>query len=210
MTVADMALPVPYYSQWESPDLVDAILAGTMAAADDPRWPDSGASSAQEYQFWSWRTCGVACLRMVLAYRDGTAPDAASVIRDCLDVGAYIVDGDSVRGLIYAPFSEYLAQRWGLSAQVEPSLTLQHVRQAVAAGRPTMLSVHPSIRRPSEKPEGKGGHLVLAVGASATGLIIHNPSGLPNRSQQFATVDFDTFENYFAGRGIVIDPTLAH
>ncbi|MEK8171965.1 hypothetical protein NKH77_29115 [Streptomyces sp. M19] len=36
---------MPYHAQWESADLVPAILAGTLDAADDPLWQKSGAAS---------------------------------------------------------------------------------------------------------------------------------------------------------------------
>lgn len=58
--------PVPYYAQWESAALVPDIIGGTLSAADDPLWQRSGAASREEYAFWSWRLCGMACLRMAL------------------------------------------------------------------------------------------------------------------------------------------------
>lgn len=198
------AMPVPYYSQWESPELVPAIVAGTVHAADDPAWRRSGAATREEYAFWSWRTCGVACLRMVLAHRDGSAPPAMTLKDDCVAAGAYVVEGDAVHGLIYAPFVRYLQRRWSLPATVETSLTLDDAEAAVAAGRLVMLSVHPSVRSPGVEPGGKGGHLVLAVGTRPGGLILHNPSGLPNTSQEFTPIAHDVLDGYFAGRGIVL------
>ncbi|ALG07781.1 C39 family peptidase [Kibdelosporangium phytohabitans] len=197
---------VPYFAQWESPDLVPALLAGTVTAAQDPAWAESGAATREEYDFWSWRLCGIACLRMVLTYRDGTAPAAMALKDDCLAAGAYVVDGDRVHGLIYAPFVRYLAAEWDLQATVEPSLSLADVAGHVAADRPVMISVHHSVRRPGSAPGGTGGHLVLAVGQWPDGLVIHNPSGLPGESQEYARVPFDLLEGYFAGRGMVLRP----
>ena len=207
MTTLDLVLPVPYYSQWESPELVPEFLAGTIAAEDDPAWARSGAATPEEYAFWSWRTCGVACLRMVLSYRDGSAPAAMPVKDECIAAGAYVVDGEFVHGLIYSPFTVYARERWNLEATVEPSMTLQQVSSVVASGRLVLLSVHPSILQPSGEPGGRGGHLVLAVGRWPGGLVLHNPSGLPRTSQRFARVPYDVLDGYFAGRGITIDPS---
>ena len=63
------ASAVPYYSQWESPDLVPQFLDGSMASAADPRWAASGARTPAEYGFWAPRVCGLACLRMILSSR---------------------------------------------------------------------------------------------------------------------------------------------
>src|SRR5215472_7252494 len=41
---------VPYYSQWESPDLVPQFIDGSLRPADDPRWAASGARSPLEYE----------------------------------------------------------------------------------------------------------------------------------------------------------------
>ncbi|MFC7619687.1 hypothetical protein [Microlunatus sp. GCM10028923] len=65
MTRSVLTHNVPYYAQYESAELIPALIAGTSSAADDPRWRDSGAESREEYAFWAPRTCGVACLRMI-------------------------------------------------------------------------------------------------------------------------------------------------
>jgi hypothetical protein len=201
-----VALPIPYFSQWESRDLVPALLAGKISAAEDPAWANSGAATPEEYEFWSWRTCGVACLRMLLAYRDGSAPQAMPLKDDCVTEGAYIVEGASVKGLIYAPFVRYLKAKWGLVAEVATTLSLTEVSDLVRHSNPVMISVHPSVREPTRVAEGKGGHLVLAVGASPNGLLLHNPSGLPGKSQESAFVTYEILDRCYAGRGVVYRP----
>jgi hypothetical protein len=167
MTTASTIIhPVPYYSQWESPELVPDIIAGTTSAADDPLWPKSGAASSTEYGWWSWRLCGMACLRMCLDHWLGTSPPSMSLARECLEAGAYIHRGDRVQGLIYAPFTDYLCARWDLVAQSRPDLPVDNVTEHLRAGGLAMLSVHPSIRTLDPAPPRTGGHLVLAVGAT--------------------------------------------
>lgn len=197
---------VPYYSQWESPALVPDFISGTSAAAD-PLWQKSGADSPEEYAFWAPRICGMACLRMTLAWLGREVPPSVPLVREALDVGAYVRDGDQVKGLIYAPFATWAAARFGLHAQSRPDLPAGAVRAEVAAGRVVLLSVHKSIRTLDPDPPQRGGHLVLAVGVGPDAVTIHNPSGLPGRSQQFHQVPWHDLGRYYAGRGVVLGPT---
>ncbi|WP_406196303.1 C39 family peptidase [Kitasatospora sp. NBC_01560] len=197
---------VPYYAQWESAGLVREIVGGAVAAADDPRWGESGAASPEEYEYWSWRLCGVACLRMALDHWWGVAPAAVPLAGECLAAGAYQRDGDRLRGLIHTPFAGYVRERWGLAAEAR-ELTPAEVAAAVAGGGLVMLSVHPAIRDPDgPDPQRRGGHLVLAVGTTGTALVIHNPSGFAGESQAYAHVPWRQFERFYAGRGIVLGP----
>ncbi|MGW1176400.1 C39 family peptidase [Kitasatospora sp. NPDC002543] len=197
---------VPYLAQWESAELVREIVDGRLDASADPRWGQSGAATAEEYAWWSWRLCGVACLRMALAHWWGVNPSAMALAEECVAAGAYLRDGEGLRGLIHAPFAEYVERRWGLAARAR-ELTPADVSAEVADGRLVMVSVHPSIREPhGPEPVRRGGHLVLAVGATDTALLIHNPSGFPGESQSFARVPWRSFERFYAGRGIVLGP----
>jgi Peptidase_C39 like family len=195
---------VPYFSQWESADLVPAFLSGELPARADPLWAQSEAESPAEYEFWSWRACGVACLRMMLSWWNGDAPASLPLVRECVDSGSYVVKGDDVKGLIYAPFSEYVHERWGLDASVHPELGLRSVAQLVNAETLAIISVHPSVRDPRQSPPRAGGHLVLVVGSGPEGLVLHNPSGLPNASQRFVHVPLERLTPFYAGRGIVV------
>jgi peptidase C39-like protein len=197
---------VPYFSQWESPQLVPLILSGNMRASDDPLWPQSGATSPEEYEFWSWRVCGMACLRMALAYWRKITPATIFLAKECVSAGAYILRGDSVDGLIYAPFCTYVSSRWSLQSESYSKLPAKQISGYLQTGRLIILSVHPSIRNPAATPPRQGGHLVLAVGATRNHLLIHNPSGLPDDSQQFAAISWLDFNRFYAKRGIVLGP----
>ena len=199
---------VPYFSQWESPELVPDFLSGRLRASADPRWVQSGADSPAEYEFWSWRACGVACLRMLLQWWNGDTPAAMPLVRECRAAGAYVVEGTAeqpgVRGLIDRPFCDYLDRRWGLDARVFTDTGIEDVASQLTEDRLAIISVHPGIRRPAEPPPVRGGHLVLAVGTHPGGLVIHNPSGLPDASPRFAVGTFDTRSRFFAGRGMPV------
>lgn len=196
--------PVPYYSQWESPDLVPQIVTRETRAADDPLWERSGAASPDDYEWWSWRLCGMACLRMALDYWRGVAPPAVTLAAECVAAGAYVKRNGGLDGLIYAPFATYARDRWGLFAESRPTLPAAQLPDHIAAGRLVMLSVHPSIRTLDPSPPRRGGHLVLAVGATSDAAVIHNPSGLPGRSQQHAHVRWDELNRFYAERGVLL------
>jgi|ERR1022692_92304 hypothetical protein len=195
---------VPYFSQWESPELVAEFVTGARRAADDPLWPRSGAATASEYEFWARRLCAMACLRMALQHWQGAAPPSVSLANECVRAAAYVRHPDRVDGLIYAPFAAYARQRWGLYAEPRPDLPAARIASQVSAGRLLMLSVHPCIRTLDPQPPSKGGHLVLAVGTTADTVVIHNPSGLPGASQEFAHISWPDLGRFYAGRGIVL------
>ncbi|MFJ4824977.1 C39 family peptidase [Streptomyces bacillaris] len=195
---------VPYYSQWESANLVPDFVSGRLQAADDPLWQKSGAESPEEYAFWAPRMCGVACLRMALDHWGHPVPPSIPLLRDLLDAGAYVREGDSVKGLIYHPFTEHVRTRWGLTAEVRAELPAAELSGIIKSGHLALLSVHKTIRTPEIDPPSRGGHLVLAVGATEEAVLLNNPSGLPGLSQQAAEVSWDRLNAFYAGRGVVL------
>ncbi|WNE98372.1 C39 family peptidase [Streptomyces luomodiensis] len=204
MSVPTITHPVPYYSQWESASWVPDFLSGTKDAADDPLWQKSGAGSPQEYAFWAPRMCGVACLRMALDFWRHPVPPSVPLVRELCEAGAYVREGNTVKGLIYQPFADHVQARWGLEARSAPDLSAEQLPEIIASGRLAMLSVHNTIRTPRAEPPSKGGHLVLAIGVSEEGVLLHNPSGLPDLSQEAATVSWARLDHFFAGRGVIL------
>ncbi|MHC0431525.1 glutamate ligase domain-containing protein [Streptomyces sp. O3] len=204
--------PVPYYAQWASPELVPAIIGREISAAEDPLWHAYGADSPETYEWWSWRLCGIACLRMALdhwrdATREPAPPTAMALAEECVKAGAYVKrDDGGLDGLIYAPFADYVRERWGLHAEARPDLPATAISEHLAAGQLVILSVHPSIRTLAPEPPRKGGHLVLAVGATPDQVVLHNPSGFPSASQQFHEVPWEDLDRFYAGRGVVLGP----
>ncbi|MFI5586104.1 hypothetical protein ACIA5G_13780 [Amycolatopsis sp. NPDC051758] len=193
----------PYFSQWESPDLVGAIIRGEVRAEDDPRWRESGAESRAEYAFWSWRACGMACLRTVLAARRGTSATTMGLGKEVLAAGGHRWRPDGLDGLIYAPFAGYLRERWDIAAEVRADLRIDEVCDLVSRGDWVMASVNPKIRRPADHPERRGGHLVLVHGLAGDELVLHNPSGDGEESQAGARVGKKDFARFYADRGVV-------
>ena len=195
---------LPYYSQWESPELVPQFLDGSLSAADDPNWATSGAQTPAEYGFWASRACGLACLRMVLHSRGMPVPPVIRLVERALTWKAYVRDGDRVDGLIYKPFADWVGQDYGISATVVPDLTLEQVCSSASPAAPVIASVHSWIRWPDRTPPQTGGHLVLVTGAADGILRLHNPSGLPGASQRDARIPAADFGRFFARRGMIV------
>jgi hypothetical protein len=197
----------PYFGQWETPGLIDAIINGACRAEDDPAWAASGAESPQDYARWAEHLCGVACLRMALAARGITPPRARDLARVLTGYGAYVEQADGfIRGLIYAPAITWLREAHGLVGEIILDRAAEDIPPLLADGGLFIASVHPAIRRPAEPAPGTGGHLVLVFGAASGLLRLHNPSGHDAASQADARVPIGDFARFFAGRGIWLPP----
>ena len=200
---------VPYFCQWESAHLAGAIIRGELDLKDDPAWAGSGAADVDEYARWASHVCGMACLKMVLAARTGRVHPTLALARASLPYGAYTVDGDEIKGMIYAPFVRYVEEAYGLRARVHVDLATAALPALLDEAEFFMASVHPSIRWPDQPPPKKGGHLVLVTRASADEIVFHNPSGEPAvdgrpGTQANARLASAVFDRYFAGRGVAI------
>jgi hypothetical protein len=208
-------------TQYASPDLITAIAYEGHDPGTDPRWALSGAQHPDEYARWCRHCCGMACLQMILHHRDGTAPDLLPLLRTALKYGAYVEQSDgSVKGLIYAPFADYVTAEFGLTARVQPDLPLGQLVAEIApvasderarpwAGRMVIASVHKEIRRPERPAPDHGGHLVLITGhdPAAKTISFHNPSG-HTPATRAATLPAPVFDTFYARRGITV--TLTH
>ncbi|MDQ0796970.1 peptidase [Streptomyces sp. B1I3] len=188
-------------TQFASPGLVGPIVEGGLDPAKDPGWAGSGAASPAEYARWAGHLCGMTCLRMAL----GTGAPALFALRDgALRYGGYTEDSQGlIKGLVYAPFAEYVAEVHGLDAVVHRDLSPTGIVRLLDEGRSVMASVHYGIRHPDRPAPGRGGHLVLVSARSADGkgVHFHNPSGT-TAATRAATLPLPVFERFFAGRGV--------
>ena len=201
---------VPFFSQWESRDLTEAVLAqgAREALASDPLWASSGAHSIEEYVMWGAEVCGMACLKMILAARSGRIVPTLELARGCAAHGGYTIDVTTgrIKGLVYAPFVNYVFDAFAIRAEVITGISASELPRIFERAEFFMASVHPSIRWPERPPAGRGGHLVLGLECSTTAMTFHNPSGHDRRAQEFAQLSLDRFDEFFAGRGIAILP----
>ncbi|MBC3378533.1 hypothetical protein H8I69_05295 [Serratia fonticola] len=195
---------VPYVCQWATPELAADLIAGRATLADDANWVQSGAVSQAEYVEWGNHVCGMACLKMVLTHRDGTAPPLLELARRSLPYGAYVRDGERIKGLIYTPFVAFVREQFALTAEVLVNIDEHQLSPLLEQHRYFIASVHPSIRQPSGQPPARGGHLVLVFAVDRHSVTFHNPSGDNLGSRQKVTMPLTDFGRFFAGRGIAI------
>lgn len=199
-----MLSSVPYVCQWATPELAADLIAGRVTLADDVNWARSGARDRAEYIEWANHVCGMACLRMVLSHRDGEAPSLLELARRSLPYGAYVREGERIKGLIYAPFVDYVREQFALESEVRVGIEPEDLPQVLSQRRYFIASVHPGIRRPEQTPPQRGGHLVLVTAAEADCVTFHNPSGDSPATRQQVTLPLSSFGRFFAGRGIAI------
>ncbi|MFS7187667.1 hypothetical protein AB6848_19580 [Serratia proteamaculans] len=195
---------VPYVCQWATPELAADLIAGRMTLADDVNWARSGARDRAEYIEWANHVCGMACLKMVLSHRDGEAPSLLELARRSLPYGAYVREGERIKGLIYAPFVDYVREQFALESEVRVGIEPEDLPLVLSQRRYFIASVHPGIRQPEQTPPQRGGHLVLVTTAEADSVTFHNPSGDSPATRQQVTLPLSSFGRFFAGRGIAI------
>ncbi|WP_246679554.1 C39 family peptidase [Mesorhizobium sp. B2-3-5] len=196
---------VPFFSQWETPDMTLAVLADGAEAAlrRDPLWRGSGAETLDEYALWAANICGMACLKMILATRGEIVP-TIMLARRCTGYGGYVVSGGSIKGLIYAPFVTFVKAEFGLDAEVMTGVATADIPAILTRSRFFIASVSSSIRWPEREPPSKGGHLVLVTSASDQGFCFHNPSGHTSATQANAVLAPSDFDRFFANRGTAV------
>ncbi|QQR52273.1 C39 family peptidase [bacterium] len=197
---------VPYFCQWESRELAKSILEKKISTDDDPNWKKSGAKTKKEYHDWSWSACGMACTKMILAYRTGKIVPLVELGTKCTEYGGYVMPLENSAGLYYKPYISYVEKELGWKARVVQGITLQELTHELSKGNFVIAGVSPWIRYPDSKPKTKGGHLVLMVGYDKPKqeFYLHNPSGISKETQEYAAVNFNEFKKFFSGRGIVV------
>ncbi len=200
---------IPYFSQYETPDVINEMPARGVAAAlaGDPLWAGSGARDLDEYVTWADHVCGMACLKMIVAARTGRIVPTLELARLATGAGAYRVEADGrIRGMIYAPIVPLLADRFGIRAEVVTGIDAHALPGLVRDGALFVASVHCGIVTPQHDPPARGGHLVLVIQADEGGATFHNPSGHAPESREAVRLSLGDFDRFFAGRGIAILP----
>ena len=197
---------VPYFSQWETASMTLPVLAeGASALLRDPLWRQSGADTPEEYARWAVNICGMACLKMALAAR-GELRRTIDLARGCTAFGGYVVNetDDTIKGLIYAPFVTFVAERFNLRAETITGLATSGIPDVLVKNSAFIASVNSQIRWPDRAPPTKGGHLVLVTAATPDTIRFHNPSGHDEASQADVELPIATFDRFFANRGVAI------
>ena len=199
---------IPYYSQWEDCSLVDEIINSRKSARVDGHWQSSGAVSPEEYEYWSWNMCGVACLKMILKHSINKEYETVVLGKKAARYGAYKLGEKSIDGLFYQQFSKFVKDEFQLRSDFAYFMSLRRIFYELSANNYVIASVSPLIRDVNIKNVKihTGGHLVLITGYDLKNkkICLHNPSGLYLKSQENYCIDIAEFKKYYAYRGLVV------
>lgn len=197
---------VPYFSQWESPELVEDILSGTHDAKNDPNWQQSGAENLEEYAAWSASGCGMACLKMIVAHKTNKILPLVELGKRCASYGGYTLPVETSVGLAYEPFTRFVKEEFNLNAKSVLPLLFEEIIEELSKNNYVIASVSPKIRHVDSNPKARGGHLILVLGYDINKKLFyfHNPSGFKKETQEYATISFSNFKKFFGHKGIVV------
>jgi hypothetical protein len=146
------------------------------------------------------------CLKMALAATTGNVVPILELTRRSVPYGTYVREGDHIRGLIYAPFVEFLKHELQITGQVRVELTAEDIAAELEKNHFFIASVHPGIRHPEIAPPRTGGHLVLVTAVEQGTITFHNPSGHNEATQSYVQLPVSQFAQFFAGRGVAMMP----
>lgn len=198
---------VPYQCQFASPELTKDILEQRVDTKDDPNWKIFCFDTKEEYEYWSWRGCGVCCVKMALDYYGGSVP-VAQLVDEGVLLGGYDTEKDV--GWYYKPLLK-LAEKYELRGFTSSYLRANELARHVIDKRFVIASVSPTIIRMDEHipSKRKSGHLVLAVGVrvqrgKVLGFYINNPSGKTPEMRKNAYIPIKAFVAAYGERGIVL------
>lgn len=200
---------IPYQCQFATPGLAADILEGRIGAADDPGWKSFGFGDPKEYAYWSFRVCGIACLKMILDfYRLGRGRTVAELTFDGVRRGGYVTAGD--KGWFFRPLLEQMKAD-GLDGFTSSFFGIGSICDLIAGKKFFIASVNPAlVRFDRESADAKpGGHLVLVVGfrvknKKIEGIFINNPSGKLAETRERAFVPIKIFKKAYSNRGIAV------
>lgn len=159
-------------------------------------WEKDGFSSSSDAALWSNRSCGIACVRMILAHYGSPVPTMAALLREGLGLGAY-----SSRGWVHAGLANLLRRhRVDASAQ-RIDREVEALMVFLREGRPVIASV--TERLPMDGR--RGGHLVVVTGGVLPGegagtVYFNDPSAWGQRNP---SVPSERFLSSFTGRIVV-------
>ena len=138
---------VPYFSQWESPELVEGIITGTFDVRHDPNWQQSGAKTTEEYAAWSASGCGMACFKMIIAHKTNKVVPLVELGKKCATYGGYTLPVETSVGLVYEPFINFAKQEFSIDAKTTLPLLPEEIMEALSDNNYVIASVSPEIRQ---------------------------------------------------------------
>jgi hypothetical protein len=202
--------PVPYISQFASPERINDYIHHGYHGLNDPRWPEFGSPEPEAYVFWAPRICALACLKMAIEAYETTrpAPSLWQLVQEGLDANGYILydsQGYWRDAGWYVQAQVEVARRYGLTmtgySYADPLGICASLRQ----NKLVAATVSPEIGEREAKSRRYGGHLILVTGfrwaqGRPTAFRVHNPSGRYPELQAEAWVAYEHFRRAYAYR----------
>lgn len=170
-------------------------------------WEMEQFPSFEAADHWTFRSCGIASLRMVL---DGFGKNAERhwpMIEKGLAAGAY---KDGV-GWIHWGLA-HMAEEYGIQAEALRGKTPEELQAALDSGFPCIISIAPFFQGGKPNPYaggiyGKGGHLIPCFGyeteeGKLTAFLVHHPSAFQEKNKPEWWVPMEDFLASFGGNFI--------
>lgn len=212
-----VSYPVPYTCQFATPELVADFLFDGRPLQSDPRWPDYGAITPDEYAHWAMRSCGVVCVKMVVEGLGGPTQSVMDWVGEGLALDGYLAEIRDERpvekGWKHGALAE-LAQGHSFHAELVAGLAVDDLAGLVREDRCLLASVSSEIGEGVDLPiTRRNGHIVVVHGyvedeaGELTHLVLHNPSGRSADLRAGARIPVERFGEAFSGRGIAIGPS---
>lgn len=158
---------------------------------------DSGFPNQAEVDRWQSNACGIASLRMVIAALTGRDPGYWRLLQQGLDLNGY-----NAVGWIHAKLVD-LAATHGVHGRALRRQTVADLAARLDAGRLAIASVTPGFWGGRPKPDGsvwgRGGHLVVALRTTESGIACHHPSSVAEGNWIDRDLPFDRWEASFSG-----------
>jgi len=161
-----------------------------------------GTSSIDEYSHWSWRSCAVANVLMILKTEkvyDGTLYD---LVKQILDKGEYLAQdrwGNKDIGWKHQSLVNIL-QSYGLKASLVKRVSIPHLFKIMILSKYIIASVRSRVQK-------EGTHMILITGFTKMedNVILHyyDPMNLDKKGgkQKINSMDFSKI---FLNKGIVV------
>lgn len=179
-----------------------------------------GAKDSQEFTFWAWRDCGIACVKMILSAK-GKAKKRTimDLTHEGIKLGGYIVyeNGKLVDKGWFHNSLVNLLKKYTIKSCTKKFQSAESIALDILKNRLVILSVLVPGRshiqedgsfesKDSHKPSG---HLLLAYGVKMNdktiqGFYVHDPRGL-KKYQKNTYVPRFIFDQIFTNRTIVTD-----
>lgn len=153
-----------------------------------------GAKNSEEFTFWAWRSCGIACVKMILGEY---SPKFMQLINEGKSLGGYVTHDENGkfidRGWYHSALAELLIQH-GHCAQIKKWQSLESVAFSITRNNKIIASVTTYT-----------GHLILLTGVKleigkVMGIYAHDP-GLGRYKENIFIPEKD-FRKIFTGRTI--------